>query len=102
LGIVEGDAVGGEAVQGGQEVFANAPVVANDFAVGTEVADVFGIKVADDGDMVASSGDKKGRMPGDVQPQYQFQGRIRHQDRFSGEGQPDIDIVLIEDVGRLS
>ena len=75
--VVESDRAGFEPLDRLEQVRGQARVVADDLAVGAEVAEVRRVETAHDGDPVAVRRDEERALPGAVRARYQIEARIR-------------------------
>ena len=79
----------------------DALVVGDDLAVGIEVADGGCVEASDDGDALAVRSDEERALPGAVRAGDQVEARVLRQQRLAHEREPEVDVLLPEDLRRL-
>ena len=99
-GVVERDRPRGETLDGSEQRRLDALVVADD-VVATRLLDARRVEAADDRDPFAGCRDEKGALPRAVHPGDEVEAGVARQRRLTNEGQPEVDVLLAENAGRL-
>jgi hypothetical protein len=101
LRVVERDRSGSEPIERSAQGRADALVVADDLRVRTERLDARCVEAPDDRDPLARSRDQERAFPGAVRARDEVEAGIARERRLAHEGQPEVDVLLAEDLDDL-
>ena len=100
VGVVERDRARREPLDGLDERGPDALVVADDF-VRADLLDAWRVEATDDRRPLAAGRDQERARPRAVRPRDQLEARIARKQRLADERQPEIDVLLAQDLGSL-
>jgi len=78
-----------------------ALVVRNHIRVGAQLAEVRRVEAADDRGALAVRRDEERALPSAVRARDQVEARVLREQCLAGEGEPEVDVLLAQDLARL-